>query len=136
MKMNSQKGSFPIILGVLVFLIVIIGGVYYLGTQRNNPTNKNVNTNTTTLSPTGSSSATVSSTTPKFAAFMREGEIWVRDLTTNQEKKVSKTHPVDSPKISYDGKYIGYFGLIHGGGGFPTSEFYVADTEGEYEVSV
>lgn len=32
--MTNQKGNIPIIVGVLIFLIIIGGGVYYLGTQK------------------------------------------------------------------------------------------------------
>lgn len=34
--MNNQRGFFPIILGVLVLLVVVGAGAYYLGTQDNN----------------------------------------------------------------------------------------------------
>lgn len=34
---NNQRGFFPIILGVLVLLIVVGGGAYYLGTQNKTP---------------------------------------------------------------------------------------------------
>jgi hypothetical protein len=32
---NNQRGNFPIILGVLVLLLAVGGGAYYLGTQKN-----------------------------------------------------------------------------------------------------
>ncbi len=35
---NYQKGFFPVILGVLVLLLAVGGGVYYLGTQKNQTT--------------------------------------------------------------------------------------------------
>jgi len=46
---NNQRGNFPILLGVIMFLVVIAGGVYYLGTQ-----NKTSNTTPTASTPTES----------------------------------------------------------------------------------
>ncbi|OGK09497.1 hypothetical protein A2767_03250 [Candidatus Roizmanbacteria bacterium RIFCSPHIGHO2_01_FULL_35_10] len=43
---NNQRGSFPLIAGVLVLLLVVGGGAYYLGTQKNNSINQATNINT------------------------------------------------------------------------------------------
>lgn len=47
---NNQRGNFPIILGVLVLLIVVGGGAYYLGTQHSTiaPQTQNTNAQPTT----------------------------------------------------------------------------------------
>jgi len=42
---NNQRGFFPIILGVLMLLVVIGGGAYYLGTQNSSTTPQTQNTN-------------------------------------------------------------------------------------------
>lgn len=44
---NNQKGSFQIILGALVLLLVVGGGAYYLGTKNSNSQNQATNINTT-----------------------------------------------------------------------------------------
>lgn len=41
----SQRGFFPLIFGVLVLLVVIAGGAYYLGTQNNRSDSQLQNTN-------------------------------------------------------------------------------------------
>lgn len=41
---NNQRGNFPIILGVLILLLLIGGGAYYLGTQNSNRQTTQVNT--------------------------------------------------------------------------------------------
>lgn len=38
---NNQRGNFPIILGVLVLLLIVGGGAYYLGTPRNQSNSQN-----------------------------------------------------------------------------------------------
>ncbi len=45
---NNRKSAFLIILGVLVLLVTVGSGGYYLGTQKNNATNQPVNTITQT----------------------------------------------------------------------------------------
>lgn len=44
---KNQKGNLPIILGVFVLLLMVGGGVYYLGTQNKQPVNKNISVNPT-----------------------------------------------------------------------------------------
>lgn len=54
-SVNNQKGFFPIILGVLVLLLVIGGGAYYLGTQKNAnilPNDNTTQNSSINLSPT------------------------------------------------------------------------------------
>lgn len=46
----NQKGFFPIILGVLVLLLVVGGGAYYLGTQNKSTKQSSVNTPSLTIS--------------------------------------------------------------------------------------
>jgi len=129
-----------LMLGVILLLIVAIGtGVYVLRTRnasikQNSATNANLPATMPTSVPTISQQQT--GTNPKVVAFMRKGDIFLKDFTTNQERKVSKASPVDTPQLSYDGKYISYFYLIHGGDGFPTSNIYIADTQGTYEANV
>lgn len=42
----NQKGFLPLVFGVIVLLVVVAGGAYYLGTQNNNSIPQAVNTNT------------------------------------------------------------------------------------------
>ncbi len=50
--MTRQKGSTPLFLLILILLTVIIGGAYYLGTQKGKVTDSSVNTYTQTPQPT------------------------------------------------------------------------------------
>lgn len=125
---NNQRRLFLIIAGVVILLLVIAGGFYYLGSQRNQLNTKQILPSPTTeQAPT--STIINTSFTPKLAAFMRQGEIFVKDFTTNKEIKVSKTPKVESPYLSSDGKYLAYFSIVHGGDGFPTTNLYLTDVQ-------
>ncbi len=45
---HNQRGNFPIILGIIVLLLVVGSGAYYLGTQKSNTANQTVNIQPTT----------------------------------------------------------------------------------------
>lgn len=128
---NNQKGILPIILGVLVFLVVIVGGTYYLGTKNATKLDTAIS-NSIQSSPTESMSPSpiISNISPKFASFMKDGEIWVKDFTTNQEKKVSKTAKAEGPVFSPSGRHLYYFQIVHAGGGLPRYSLFVSDKEG------
>lgn len=131
---NNQKGFSPIVLGILVLLIVVAGGAYYLGTQKNqsaiNNTEQNSRTSTTIVSP----SPIANTNNPKITAFMRDGDIWVKDVFTNKESKISKTAAVQSPKLSPMGNYLTYHPIVHAAGGFPRGNLYLTDKNGTSEI--
>jgi hypothetical protein len=132
-----QKGFTPIliVIGILI-LILVGGGAYYFGTK--NSASQNSQTNLVTTPPPTptetNESRTNLSKTPKLAAFMRDGDIWVKDFSTDKEIKVSKTANVRNPKLSPQGKYVTYHPLIHAAGGFPRGNLYLADTKGIEEI--
>lgn len=70
---------------------------------------------------------------PKLVAFMRDGEIWVKDYQTNIENKISSSSKVALPKFSPDARYLTYFEIMHAPGGFPRYSLYVSDKDGQYE---
>lgn len=49
---NSHRGNFIIILGVIVLLLIVGSGAYFLGTQKNNTQPQQVTTLSPTLQPT------------------------------------------------------------------------------------
>lgn len=66
---NNQKGFLPIILGVIVLLVIVAGGAYYLGTQQNKPTSQAIqqttpNTNTPTTAFTQPSPTEIPAVNP------------------------------------------------------------------------
>jgi Tol biopolymer transport system component len=98
------------------------------------------------ISNSGSESTVISTPTettntqiennPKLAVFMREGMIYVKNFNNNQERKVSRTIKVESPNLSPNGKYITYFSIVHGFGGFPRGDVYIADVDGRFEYKL
>ncbi len=71
---------------------------------------------------------------PVMAAFMRRGQIWVKDYVTGEERKVSQNEKVNMPSLSPDGNSVYYFEIIEAGGdGAPSYHMYIADTKGTYE---
>lgn len=134
MRLNNQQGNLLIVLGVLIILIVGICGAYYLGTQKNqSPVNQPEQKSS--ISPTiVSPSPIAKSNSPKVTAFMRDGEIWLKDLLTNTESKISKTAVVQSPKFSPMGNYVTYHPIVHAYGGFPRGDLYLTDKNGTTET--
>lgn len=64
-NISNQKGFFPIVAGMIVLLIVVAGGAYYLGTQKNKPSLPSIpQSNQLTVSPTESSQYLPSTTNP------------------------------------------------------------------------
>ena len=81
-------------LSIIVALFAFGIGGYMWGTRNSNLGNLNPFNSSITPSPTSTIETTLPPTTiikvPKTVVFMRNGEIWIRDFTTNQEKKISK----------------------------------------------
>jgi len=131
----NQKGSFIIILGIILIILVIGIGGYYFGT-RNKQTVQDKTLNNVQPSPTSRISTTPPATmskTPYLAAFMRKGEIWIKNFLSNQEYKVSETAKVEEPVFSPNAKYLYYFEIVHAGGGFPRYGLFVSDVNGYSE---
>ena len=130
----NQRGNFLLIIGIVVLVFVIGAGAYYLGTQKNqsvvNKTEQNSGTSTKVVSP----SPITNTNTPKITAFMRDGDIWVKDISTNKESRISKTAAVQSPKLSPMGNYVTYHPIVHAGGGFPRGNLYLTDKSGTLET--
>lgn len=63
--------------------------------------------------------------------FMRLGEIWVKDVNQNIERKISKEKAVSDPFFSPNGKFVGYYSINRAGDGFPTSDLYISANDGE-----
>lgn len=131
---KTQRGYFPLILGVIVLLIVVAGGAYYLGTQRNQSTPTNIEQNNTTPTITTFPSPSISTVKPKIISFMRDGDIWIKELSTSRESKVSKTTKVQSPKFSSNGNSMTYHPIVHAVGGFPRGNLYLTDKTGTSEI--
>lgn len=135
----SQSKKTIIILAIIVAFLAFGVGGYILGTRNGNLGNLKPFNSSIPLSPTSTTEATISSTTininkvPQMAAFMRNGEIWIKDFTTSQEKKISKTAKVESPIFSPSGKHLYYFKIVHAGGGFPRYSLFVSDAQGKNE---
>ena len=130
----KQKGNFLLILGIVVLVLIIGAVAYFLGTKNN----QSYQSSTTKLesqqpSPTAKAEQKMVEATPKLAAFMRKGEIWLKDFASNKELKVSKTSIVESPHLSLDGRYVAYFSIIHATGGFPRGNFYLTNAQGSNE---
>lgn len=130
----NQKGNFLLILGIVILVLIVGAVAYFFGTKNNRsyqpsatkPENQQP-------SPTAKTEQRIIDSTPKLAAFMRKGEIWLKDFASNKELKVSKTSIVESPRLSSDGKYVAYFSIIHATGGFPRGNLYLTDAQGSNE---
>lgn len=133
----NQKGNFLLILGIVV-LVLIVGVIAYFLGAKNNQTNQYSTSKKENqqLSPTNKTEQKTITATPKLAAFMKKGDIWLKDFASNKELKVSKTSIVESPHLSSDGKYVAYFSIIHATGGFPRGNLYLTDAQGSNESSL
>lgn len=133
----KQTKKFIIILGIIVAFFAFGIGGYILGTRNSNLGNLKSFNSSTSPSPTSTTEATVSpviiNKVPQMVAFMRSGEIWIKDLTTNREKKISKTAKVANQIFSPSGKHLYYFEINRDGGGFPRYKLFVSDAQGRNE---
>lgn len=71
---SNQKGFIPLILGVVILLIVVAGGAYYLGTHQNQSSQQNISIN----QPSPTPSSFYSRLTP-----LETNENWSRYIITN-----------------------------------------------------
>jgi hypothetical protein len=130
---QSHPSKKPLIAaGVIIGLFIFGIGGYFIGT-RNTATNKPSPSSVPQQSSSSIPTVTASPISPKMVVFMRKGEIWIKDFITNQDKKISKTAKVDSPKFSPTGQHLYYFQIVHAGGGFPRYNLFVNDARGTYE---
>lgn len=127
----NQKGTFLIPIGVVLIILIVGVGAYLLGLRQNQSSQNSIQ-QTITTAPV-STPVLNTKVTSKYAVFMRKGEIWTKDFTTNQEKKISKTAKVGSPKLSPSGKHLYYFQIVHAGGGFPRYSLFISDIQGQRE---
>lgn len=121
-----------------MFLFILLPFVgFYLGIQYQQSLTRAILKSPTQIITTKLSTTDIPiNISPKFVAFMRKGEIWMKDFQTNKEQKVSTTEPVDEPNISFDGKYVSYFSLVHASDGFPVTPLYIADTLNKTEIEI
>lgn len=130
----NQKGNFLLILGIVVLVLIIGAVAYFLGTKNNQSyQSSTAKLESQQTSPTAKTEQKIVNSTPKLTAFMRKGEIWLKDFASNKELKVSKTSIVESPRLSSDGKYVAYFSIIHATGGFPRGNLYLTNAQGSNE---
>lgn len=61
---------------------------------------------------------------PKIAAFMRNGEVWVKDFVQNKQFKVSQTSKVHYPILSPKGNKVVYNEILHSTGGQGIKTYY------------
>ncbi len=142
----GQSRSTFIIVGLVLLMFIVGIGTYFLGVRIDKKTEPSLTQATidqTSPAPQTSSSIVTNNSpkiaannSPKFVAFMRNGEIWFMDFSTNKLTKISKTTKVNSPSLSPNGKYAIYFEIVHAGGGFPTGNVYLADTQGTSEINL
>lgn len=134
---TNQKGNFILLVAIVVLVLVVGAGAYLLGVKDNQPNKVTTPGQTNQPSPISmlesSPTTTITSTTLKLVAFMRQGDIFIKDFSTNQERKVSKTPKVEGPILSPSGKDLYYFQIVHAGGGFPRYSLFVSDTKGQNE---
>ena len=149
---NSRNPLKYILIALVILIIIVIsGGAYVLNNNSvkkvlPSPTPMATINSTATPSPTavineGSAPSptptTIAINSPKYMAFMKNGQIWFNDfLTNNQTVKVSKSNAVNSPKLSRDGKYVIYYSIVHATGGFPLTNIFLADTKGTSEINL
>jgi len=132
---HNKTGKPILIISIIFLLIIFIASAYDLiNSSMTNKSPRSIPSQRYVYNPPPSPK--VLNTKPKMMAFMRKGEIWLKNFDIDKEQKISKSVPVENPQLSYDGKYLSYFSLIHGGDGFPTSPFYVIDTGGVSEFQL
>ncbi len=137
-KSSFTQGDFKRLINKLlvfcfiVFVVLIAGLIgYLLGVK--NTVKKISEVANSEVVPTVSVSSEKKAYSPKLSAFMRNGEIWVKDYSTNSEKKISKSGKVEDPKFSPNGKYVTYSGIGYVTGGFPRYPLYISDVDGKTE---
>lgn len=146
---QPTKFNYWIIVSIVLFILLASFSGFYFLSYKNQPQGqpelKITNSPTTVanqINPTASiNPSIVDKESPKYLAFMRNGDIWFTDFTgeiaaKDNEVKISKTSKVDSPKLSPNGKNLVYFSIIHDTGGFPTGNVYLTDTQGISEISL
>lgn len=124
-----QKGFSTTLLLVGLVIVGLVAGVFYMGRQSAPKTIPSP-----APSETSEMKPAISKIDPKYVVFMRKGDIYFKDFTQDQELRVSKTSKVSSPRLSPSSRYVAYFQLVHGGGGFPTGNVYLLDTQGTSET--
>lgn len=124
--LTHQSTKIVVIVAVVLSLLIGVGD--YISST---PSTRNV------VSPTNVPTVTTAPASvnakPRMVAFMRKGEIWVKDFTTGEERKVSKTPKVSGPMLSPNGQNVYYFEIIYAGGGFPRTKMFVNNIQGSSE---
>lgn len=132
-----KKGFAPVLLLIcgLIVTVVVVGTFYLFKPNRDESLPKKSLSPSPVLTPESSSIQEPQqlSKDPKIAAFMRYGDVWVKDFKANKEQKISKTSGVEGPRFSADGKYLYYFQIVHAASGFPRYSVYVSDRQGKSE---
>lgn len=137
-NISNRKSNLILILGIVILILLISTGAYLLGaknSQLNKKTYQQLNLPSPTAATEYKPTSSVTNKIPRFVAFMRKGEVWIKDFSTGQEKKISKSEDVGSPQFSPDGRHVLYFEIIHFGGGFPRYPLYLTDINGTFEKS-
>lgn len=69
-------------------------------------------------------------------AYTKNGEIWLKDLLVNNERKISKSKEVDYPLVSLSGDYVIYADMEKGSGGLPRGALYLFDLNEDKEEKI
>lgn len=117
--MQKGLGSFQIIIGIFIIFMLVIGA-YYFGrnTSTLNPTNdtkttfqptNNANTNSTLLIPQKNKNP-ITTSVVNFT-YIKNGDVYVFDLSNNQTKKLTNYGYNTSPILSPDGSKVAYLSV-------------------------
>lgn len=110
----NQKGNLLLIIGVVVLVLVVGVDAYYLGVNKDkSSTNVNnqqvapsINPTQTSLNPATNIYKNIDKIT-----YLKDGDIFVFDLKTNQEKKLTNYGYNTSPVLSPDNYKIAYLSI-------------------------
>lgn len=96
-SITNNKGFLPLVFGVIVLLVAVAGGAYYLGTQKNNSPSQAVNTNTINQNQPSPTQTTVySSPSPANVTWKTESVQIQKETAVSGSENISLTFQLPS----------------------------------------